>query len=37
VLTPGFDARYDLNDDGRVSFDDFFLFLDIYDNHRLDP
>jgi streptogramin lyase len=37
VFTPGFDARYDLNDDGRVSFDDFFLFLDIYDNHRLDP
>ena len=37
VFTPGFDASYDLNDDGRVTFDDFFLFLDIYETRRLDP
>ena len=37
VFTPGFDASFDLNDDGRITFDDFFLFLDIYEAHRLDP
>ena len=37
VFTPGFDARFDINDDGRVSFDDFFLFLDIYEAHRVNP
>jgi hypothetical protein len=37
VFTPGFDASFDLNDDGRITFDDFFLFLDIYEARRLDP
>ena len=37
VFTPGFDAIFDLNDDGRITFDDFFLFLDIYEARRLDP
>ena len=36
VFTPGFDASFDLNDDARITFDDFFLFLDIYEARRLD-
>lgn len=35
VFSPGFDARFDLNDDGHVGFDDFFIFLDLYEAHRL--
>ena len=34
VMSPRWDPIYDLDDDGRVSFDDFFIFAGLYEAAR---
>ena len=37
LFHPGWDPIFDLNEDSRVDFDDFFLFVDLYDEARQAP
>ena len=37
LFHPGWDPIFDLNKDSRVDFDDFFLFVDLYDEARQAP